>query len=73
MDVFFFFFYDEDIDATVQASIDDTDIPQNELEFFYDVKSGRFGINNRKNGISPLLMYARFLLTALMVENTGIN
>lgn len=38
MDVFFFFFYDEDIDATVQASIDDTDIPQNELEFFYDDK-----------------------------------
>lgn len=39
MDIFFFFFFDEEIDNTVPVSVDDLDIEYSEeLEFFFDDK-----------------------------------
>ena len=38
MNVFFFYFYDESTDATTQVSVDDMNLTNDELEFFYDDK-----------------------------------
>ena len=38
MDIFFFFFYDEDTDTTVQVPVDDSEVDEQELEFFFDEK-----------------------------------
>ena len=38
MDIFFFFFYDEDTDTTVPVPVDDSEVDEQELEFFFDDK-----------------------------------
>ena len=38
VDIFFFFFYDEDTDTTVQVPVDDSEVDEQELEFFFDDK-----------------------------------
>lgn len=38
MNIFFFFLYDEDTDTTVPVPVDDSEVDEQELEFFFDDK-----------------------------------
>lgn len=56
----FFFFFDEETGTTVQVPVENVeDYDEQNLEFFYDETVRKYGISRKKNGIFPLLMYAK--------------